>query len=338
LRVYRLQEFGRIEGLALCEAAIPEPGPTEIVIRVRAASLNRRDWSILQKTYPLPGRSGVVPLSDGAGAVVAVGSAVKRFSLGDRVTGSYFPRWRDGRITRDLIDQLGCTIDGMLAEYALLDQEWAVRVPGHLTWEEAATLTCAGVTAWNSVVETGHARAGETVLINGTGGVSLFALQFAKMMGCRVIATTSSAAKADRLRGLGADHVINYSKEREWGKAVRDVTGGEGADLILDTRGPDTLEQSLNAVALYRRIILLIARGAKGSLFQFSGDAYSRSLATILRVFVGSRASLEAMAKAVAAEELRPIIDRVFPFAEARQAYEYFAGGDVFGKVVIAGA
>jgi NADPH:quinone reductase-like Zn-dependent oxidoreductase len=338
MQVYRLQEFGRIEGLALCEEAIPKPGPTEIVVRVRATSLNRRDWSILQKTYPLPGRPGVVPLSDGAGEVVAVGGSAKRFQPGDRVTGSYFPRWRDGRIARDLIDQLGCTLDGMLAEYVLLDQEWAVRVPDHLTWEEAATLTCAGVTAWNSVVETGHARAGETVLVIGTGGVSLFALQFARMMGCRVIATTSSAAKAERLRGLGAEYVINYFEEKEWGKAVRDFTGGAGADLILDTRGPDTLEQSLNAVALHGRIILLIARGAQGSQFQFSGDAYSRSLATILRIFVGSRTSLEAMAKAVVAQRLRPIIDRVFPFAEARRAYEYFAGGDVFGKVVIAGA
>ena len=338
MQVYRLQEFGRIEGLALGEEAVREPAPTEIVVRIRATSLNRRDWSILEKTYPLAGRPGVVPLSDGAGEVVAVGGAVKRFRLGDRVTGSYFPRWRDGRIAGDLIDQLGCTLDGMLAEYAILDQEWAVRVPDHLTWEEAATLTCAGVTAWNSVVETGGARAGETVLVIGTGGVSLFALQFAKMIGCRVIATTSSAVKAERLRALGAEHVVNHAAEKEWGKAVRDLTGGEGADLIVDTRGPDTLEQSLTAVALYGRIILLITRGANGSLFQFSGDAYSRSLATILRLFVGSRASLEAMAKAVASKELRPVIDRVFPFSEARQAYDYFAGGDVFGKVVIAGA
>jgi NADPH:quinone reductase-like Zn-dependent oxidoreductase len=332
-----LQELGTVDGIALGDEAMPKPGPTEIVVQVRAASLNRRDWSIVQRTYPLPARPGVVPLSDGAGEVVAVGGAVKRFRLGDRVTGSYFPRWRDGRIARDLIDQLGCTVDGMLAEYAVLDEEWAVRVPDHLTWEEAATLTCAGVTAWNSVVETGGARAGETVLVNGTGGVSLFALQFAKMMGCRVIATTSTAAKAERLRALGAEHVVNCAEDKEWGKAVRDLTGGEGVDLILDTRGPDTLEQSLTAAALYGRIVLLITRGARGSAFQFSGDAYSRSLATILRIFVGSRASLEAMTKAIAAERLRPIIDRVFPFAEARGAYTYFAGGDVFGKVVIAG-
>jgi NADPH:quinone reductase-like Zn-dependent oxidoreductase len=226
----------------------------------------------------------------------------------------------------------------MLTEHALLEEEWAVRVPDHLTFEEAATLTCAGVTAWNSVVETGGARAGETVLVIGTGGVSLFALQFAVMMGCRVIATTSTAAKAERLRALGAEHVVNYAEDKEWGKTVRDLTGGDGADLILDTRGPDTLEESLTAAALHGRIVLLITRSAKGSRFEFSGDAYSRSLATILRIFVGSRASLEAMTKAIAAQQLRPIIDKTFAFAEARQAYDYFGRGDVFGKVVIAGA
>jgi NADPH:quinone reductase-like Zn-dependent oxidoreductase len=338
MQVYRLREFGSVEGLAVHDEPVPEPAPTEIIVRVRAASLNRRDWAILQRTYPLPARFGVVPLSDGAGEVVAAGSAVRRFRLGDRVTGSYFPRWRDGRITRDLIDQLGCTLDGMLSEYAVLDQEWAVGVPEHLTWEEAATLTCAGVTAWNSVVETGRAQPGETVLVIGTGGVSLFALQFAKMIGCRVIATTSSRAKAERLRALGADHVVNYVVDKAWGKAVREITGGEGVDLVVETRGPDTLEQSLAAVALYGRIVLLIARGADGSVFRFSGDDYSRSLATILRIFVGSRASLEAMAKAVAAQRLRPIIDRVFPFSQAREAFAYFGQGDVFGKVIVAGA
>ncbi len=337
MRVYRLEEFGKLSGIGLRDEPIPEPGPTEILIRVRAASLNRRDWMILQQTYPLPARPGVVPLSDGAGEVVAIGCRVKRFRPGDRITGSYFPRWRGGRITRDLADQLGCTLDGMLTECALLDEEWAVRVPEYLTWEEAATLTCAGVTAWNAVVETGGVRAGQTVLIIGTGGVSLFALQFAKMMGCRVIATTSRVAKANRLRALGADHVVNYAEDAEWGKTARDLTGGDGVDLVVDTRGPDTLEQSLTAAALYGRIILLITRSATSSVFEFSGDAYARSLATISRIFVGSRASLEAMVKAIAGERMQPIIDRVFPFAEAREAFAYFSEGDVFGKVVIAG-
>jgi NADPH:quinone reductase-like Zn-dependent oxidoreductase len=338
MHVYRLREFGDISGIALGEEAIPEPGPTEIVVRVRAASLNRRDLMILKQTYPLPPHQGIVPLSDGAGEVVAAGNRVTRFKPGDRVTGAYFPRWRDGRITRDLGDQLGCTLDGMLTEYARLDEQWAVRLPDHLTFEEAATLTCAGVTAWNSVVETGGARAGQTVLVIGTGGVSLFALQFAKMMGCRVIATTSKAAKAGRLQGIGADHVIDAAETPQWAAAVRDLTGGEGADLIIETGGPDTFEQSLSASALSGRIVLLGTRSARGTPFQFSGDIYSRSLATILRVFVGSRASLEAMIKAVAAQRLRPVIDRVFPFAEAREAFSYFFAGDVFGKVVIAGA
>jgi NADPH:quinone reductase-like Zn-dependent oxidoreductase len=194
------------------------------------------------------------------------------------------------------------------------------------------------VTAWNSVVETGGARAGQSVLVIGTGGVSLFALQFARMMGCRVIAITSRAAKAECLRALGADHVIDAAENPQWAAAVRDLTGGEGADLIVETGGPDTFEQSLSAAALSGRIVLLNTRSARGVPFKFSGDIYARSLATILRVFVGSRTSLEAMVKAIGAQRLRPVIDRVFPFAEARDAFSYFFAGDVFGKVVIAGA
>jgi NADPH:quinone reductase-like Zn-dependent oxidoreductase len=338
MHAYRLEKFGAVSGIALREERAPEPAPTEILVRVRAAALNRRDAAILQETYPLPGRLGVVPLSDGAGEAVAVGDRVTRFKVGDHVTGAYFPRWRDGRIAPDLIDQLGCTIDGMLAEYAVLDEQWAVAVPDHLSWEEAATLTCAGVTAWNSVVETGAARAGQSVLVLGTGGVSLFALQFAKLMGCRVIATTSQDAKAERLRALGADVVINYVKEPAWGRVVRDVTNGEGVDLIVETNGPDTIKQSLIAAALYGRIVLLITRSARNRVLELPGDAYARSLVTISRVFVGSRASLEAMNRAIAASRLRPVIDKVFSFSDAHGAYEYFMKQNVFGKVVIAGS
>src|SRR5262245_30452863 len=173
MRTYRLKQFGSLDGLVLQEEQVPRPGPTEIVIRVRAMSVNRRDAFILKGTYPLPPRPDVVPLSDGAGEVVAVGSAASRFQVGDRVTGSYWPRWRDGLLTADLRDQLGCTVDGMLAEYALLDEQWAVTVPKHLTWEEAATLTCAGVTAWSAVVGSDAVQPGQTVLTLGTGGVAL---------------------------------------------------------------------------------------------------------------------------------------------------------------------
>jgi NADPH:quinone reductase-like Zn-dependent oxidoreductase len=337
MRTYRLKQFGSLDGLVLQEEDVREPGPSEIVIRVRAMSVNRRDAFIVAGTYPLPPRPDVVPLSDGAGEVVAAGCAVSRFKPGDRVTGSYWPRWRDGRLTADLRDQLGCTVDGMLAEYAVLDEQWAVAVPEHLTWEEAATLTCAGVTAWSAVVGTQAVHPGQTVLTLGTGGVALFALQFARMMGCTVIASTSRPAKAERLTALGADHVVDYTKPN-WADTARELTAGRGVDLIVETGGPRTIGQSLAAAGLYGHIVLLSVIDDKGNGLSLPGPVYSRTMATLSRVFVGSRARLEAMCAAIAAQRLRPLIDRVFPFAEAREAYGTFMQGDLFGKIVIQGA
>src|SRR4051812_10654660 len=210
MRTYQLQTLGDPSGIVATDRDAPTPGPHDIVIRVRAASLNKRDLFILKGSYPMPARPGVVPVSDGAGEVVAVGAQVTRWKLGDRVAGNYFARWRSGPIEPDLFEQLGCALDGMLTELAVLDEQWAVRVPDHLSWEQAATLPCAAVTAWNSVMGPQPIVAGQTVLTLGTGGVSLFALQFARAAGARVIATTSSAAKAARLRELGADAVVNY--------------------------------------------------------------------------------------------------------------------------------
>jgi NADPH:quinone reductase-like Zn-dependent oxidoreductase len=338
VKAYQLEAFNTVEGIVLRERDKPHCGPTEILVRVRAASLNRRDTMILDRSYPLPARPNVVPVSDGAGEVVAVGGSVTRFKPGDRVTGSYFARWRDGRISTELIDQLGCTLDGMLAEYILMDEQWAARVPEHLSWEEAATLSCAGVTAWSAVANSGAAIPGNTVLTLGTGGVSLYAIQFAKIMGCYVIAATSRNEKADRLRALGADEVINHAATPDWGRRVRELTAGRGVDLVVETIGPDTVEQSLIAASLYGQVVLLITRGGKTSRIEIDGLAWSGSLASIRRVFVGSRADLEAMNRAIAAHQLRPVIDRIFPFAHAHEAYRYFTRGDVFGKVVIEGA
>jgi len=335
MQAYHLERFETIDGIALREQNEPSPNPTQIVVRVRATSLNRRDAMILDKSYALPAKPDIIPLSDGAGEVVAVGRDVTRFKIGDRVTGSYFARWRDGRFSRDVVDQLGCTLDGMLTEYALLDEQWAVHVPEHLSWEEAATLTCAGVTAWNSVIETGEAKPGQTVLTLGSGGVSIFAIQFAKLAGCRVVATTSRDSKAAKLRELGADYVINHSTNPRWGEEVRELGG---ADLVVETVGLETIEQSIVAATLHGQIILLITKNPRKRALEISGDVYSRSLATIRRVFVGSRACLESMNQAVATNRLRPVIDRVFPFTQAREAYQYFLQGDVFGKVVILGA
>jgi NADPH:quinone reductase-like Zn-dependent oxidoreductase len=338
MRTYRLKQLGSLDGLVLEDQDMPEAKSTEIVMRVRAMSVNRRDAFILNGTYPLPAKADVVPLSDGAGEVVAAGSAVTRFKPGDRVTGSYWPRWRDGRLTADLRDQLGCTIDGMLTEYAVLDEQWAVAVPNHLSWEEAATLTCAGVTAWSAVVGSEAVYAGQTVLTLGTGGVALFALQFARMMGCTVIASTSREAKAEKLKALGADHVFNYAETPNWAETVRELTGGKGVDLIVETVGPKTIGQSLAAAGLYGHIVLLSVIDAEGNGLTLPGQVYSRTMASMSRAFVGSRARLEAMSAATAAHKMRPVIDRVLPFAEAREAYRYFMQGDLFGKVVIQGA
>lgn len=185
MRSYRLEGTSGTKCLVMREEAQLTPKPHEIVVRVRATSLNRRDTMILNGTYPLTPRQGVIPLSDGAGEVVAVGDSVTRFAVGDRITGSYFARWIDGRINAGLIDQLGCTLDGMLAEYAVLDEQWAVRLPDHLDWHQAATLTCAGLTAWNAVTAAEMPKPGQWVLVIGSGGVALFALQFAKLLGLR---------------------------------------------------------------------------------------------------------------------------------------------------------
>ena len=338
MQTYRVENLGTVDGIVLRDEPEPRPQPTEIVVRIRAASLNRRDAAILAGTYPLPSKPGIVPVSDGSGEVVAIGDRVSRFKVGDRVTGSYFPRWRDGRVAIDLIDQLGCTLDGMLCEYAVLDEQWAVGVPEHLSWEEAATLTCAGVTAWSALTGPNAVQPGQAVLVLGTGGVSLFALQFAKLMGCRVVAVTSRAAKVAKLVALGADHVVDSAETPQWADAVREFTGGNGVDLVVETMGPETIGQSLAACALYGRIVLLITTQGQKQELVLPGQAYARSLATISRIFVGSRASLEAMNRAIATHRLRPVIDRVFDFADARGAYRYFNQGDVFGKVVIRGA
>ncbi len=337
MRTYQLEKLGDPTGIVERGREPTEPGPHEVLVRVCAMSINKRDVFILKGTYPLPSKPGVIPLSDGAGEVVAVGERVTRFRVGDHIAGNYFARWKTGPITPDVFDQLGCALDGMLTELAVLDEEWAVKVPSHLSWEEAATLPCAGVTAWNAIVGPVPVSAGQTVLTLGTGGVSLFALQFAKAHGARVIVTTSSREKATRVQELGADTVIDYAENSEWGKVVRDVTDGRGADLVVETMGPDTIEQSVRAVGLHGQIMLLIARGTQKPDIQISAQAYSATMATIRRVFVGNRASFEAMNRSIEQSRIRPVIDRVFGFSQAQEAFRYFMRGKSFGKVVITG-
>ena len=335
MRTYRLAAPGSGDLIKLETADRPDPGPTQLLVRTRAVALNRRDLFITTGRYPLPSRPGVVPLSDGAGEVVAVGGQVGRFAVGDRVTASYWPRWISGRLRPEVVDQLGCTVDGWLAEYVLLEQEAAVAMPDHLTWAEAAALPCAGVTAWNALTRPGTLVPGATVLTLGTGDVSLFAVQLAKQLGCRVITTTSSAAKAERLRALGADDVVDYVATPEWSTEVRRLTGGAGADLVVETRGPATFGQSLRAAAMYAQICLLWVVSEQPETLTVTEDDLSGSLATIRREFVGNRTELEALCRAVSATGLRPVVDRTFPFDEAVRAYTSYRDEDSFGKVVI---
>jgi NADPH:quinone reductase-like Zn-dependent oxidoreductase len=335
MRAYRIESFGSVDGISLGERPDPRPGTRELLVRVRATSLNYRDLMVLKGGGRGPTRQGIVPLSDGAGEVVAVGERTSRFAVGDRVIGCFHPRWFGGPIKPDyLSDRLGANLDGMLAEYAVVNEKAVVAIPGDLSFEEAATLPCAAVTAW--VALTGHRRvtAGDTVLTQGTGGVSIFAAQLARLLGARVIATTSSTAKAERLTSLGASAVVNYVETPAWHEEVMALTAGQGVDRVVEIGGPDTLTNSIKALAVGGHISLI------GSILSRSGTRLDPLLLggrgmTLSSISVGSRADFEAMNRAIALHRLRPVIDRVFPFERALDAYRHFESRGHLGKVVI---
>jgi NADPH:quinone reductase-like Zn-dependent oxidoreductase len=334
MHAYRLQGLGSMDGLHSQDEDTPQPGHGEVLVRVRARSLNFRDLLILQQRYAFPARPGVVPLSDGAGVVVAFGPGVASLKLGDRVAATYFPKWQSGRLDMQLaLEQFGCSRDGMLADHVVAEASALVPIPGHLSFEQACTLPCAAVTAWNALVGGPPVTPGDTVLTIGTGGVALFAVQFAKLLGMRVVALTSSAHKAALLRSLGADEVVDRQVHAHWSSEVRRLTRGAGVDHVVETGAIDSLPQSLASCAANAEIALVAALG-QGSL----DAAALRGLVTIRRVFVGSRASFEVMNRAIAQHGLTPVIDRVFAFGEARSAYEHFADQRHVGKVVIADA
>ena len=332
MRHYRLDGSGAVEGLKLESAAQPRPGRHDVLVRMRAASLNYLDLKILHGHFPAK-TAGLVPLSDGAGEVVEIGDDVTRFAVGDRVASTFLPRWIAGPLPADARNaQPGANIDGVLAEYVIFPQDALVRAPGGLTFEEASTLPCAALTAWQLFTGPRPLLPGETVLVQGSGGVSLFALQFAKLAGARVIATTSSAEKAERLRTLGANIVINYRDVPAWGAAVRAETGGAGADHIIEIGEADTLEQSITAAAVNAQINLV---GRPVGAPHVDPATLMRAIATYRRIAVGSRAEFEAMNRAIEMHELRPVIDRVFEFDAAGDAFAAFEKRGHFGKIVV---
>jgi NADPH:quinone reductase-like Zn-dependent oxidoreductase len=335
MKAYRIDRFGSVDGIVLRSSEDLRPGPREILMRVRASSLNYRDLMVLKGGGRGPTKLGVIPLSDGAGEVAAIGEGVTRVKIGDRIAGCFHPRWFGGPIRPEyLTDRLGANLDGMLTEYAVLSEEALVHAPSHLSFEEAATLPCAAVTAW--VALTGHHKvtAGDTVLIQGSGGVSVFALQLARLLGARVIATTSTPEKAERLKALGASEVINYKETPDWDEKARELTDGRGVDCVVEIGGPGTIAMSLKALAVGGHVSLI------GASLSFSGTGLDPLLLTgrgitLGSISVGSRTDFEAMNRAIALHGLRPVIDRTFAFAEARDAYRHFEGRGHFGKVVI---
>jgi NADPH:quinone reductase-like Zn-dependent oxidoreductase len=329
---YHLDPLHDLDGLSVRPQPLPEPGPGQVVVRVHAASLNRRDLMLLEGTYPLPAVPDVVPLSDGVGEVIAVGAGVTRVTVGDRVTSTYYLHWIDGpQRLAHVREQYGANHDGWLARYIALEADSVVQVPDHLTDPEAASLTCGGVVAWAALTKPVPVRPGETVLIVGTGSVALFAVQFAQMHGARVVCITSSAGKAKRLRELGADEVIDRNETPAWEHAVMEFTGGDGVEHVVDAVGMPTMQKSVACGAFNAWITVI---GAFPATEPVSGPFGGRYLA-IRRVAVGSRADFEAMNRAILARRLRPVIDRVLPFKEAVQAYRYFRDGNPFGKVVV---
>jgi NADPH:quinone reductase-like Zn-dependent oxidoreductase len=325
--------FG-IDSLTLAQRPEPKLGPGQVVIRVKAASLNYRDLLTVKGQYnpkqPLP----LIPLSDGVGEVVDIGAGVSRVKTGDRVAGIFAQKWIAGTPSRqELRSTLGGPLDGMLAEYVVLSEDGVVHVPPHLSDDEAAALPCAGVTAWSALVTDGAIRAGDTVLVQGTGGVSLFALQFAKLAGARVIITSSSDAKLERARQLGASDTINYKTTPNWDKKAREVTDGAGVDHVVEVGGAGTLAKSLNATRIGGHVAVI------GVL---SGTSTSLDVIPILMqklrvsgVMVGSRETFETMNRAITLHKLRPVVDKVFGIAEMKDALRYMESGSHFGKICI---
>lgn len=339
IRQYQLERDGKAFRLAL--KTVPRPAvtqPGQILVRVRAVSLNQRDLLVMRGQYGPGGgadMNGHVPLSDGAGEVIAVGAGVRRFKVGDRVAGTFFKRWNDGPRSAAVAASArgGGDVDGMLSEVIVAEEDTLVRVPDHLSFEEAATLPCAGVTAYRALFVEGRLQRGDFVLLEGTGGVSMFGLQFAAAAGARPIITSSSDEKLRRARQLGAIGTVNYRTNAEWQREVRTLTGDAGVKHVLEVGGRDTLPKALDALAFEGHIALI------GGLSGFASDVPVGRLmglgASATGIYVGSRADFEAMNRFIAEHKIRPVVDRVFSFEEAPKAYEFMDNGSYLGKIVI---
>lgn len=333
-RSYAIQRGDGIDGLRLHDTARLPLGVGEIRVRMKAVALNHRDLMVAQGTSGMPGRT-IVPASDGAGEVIEVGAGVSSLRVGDRVISTFFPDWHDGPASDDTSAQaLGGSMDGVLAEEVVLPADAWVPMPANLGYIEAATLTCAGVTAWHALFGLDPLRSDATVALLGTGGVSIWALQLAKAAGLRVIITSSDDGKLGKASTLGADATVNYRTTPAWGAAIRTLAGGHGVDRVLDVGGPDTLGQSISALRTGGSIAI-IGRLTGTAPAQFDPAALFGGSKRLVGLMVGSRAMTNALARFVEDRDLHPVIDKVFPFEQAREAFSYLDGAQHLGKVVI---
>ncbi len=320
-----------IDAFTLVERPEPTLQAGQVLVKMHAASLNYRDIQIVNGTN---GVQPSIPLSDGAGEVVAVADNVTRWKIGDHVAVIFRQAFISGELTAEKAKSgLGGEIDGVLAEFVAFDQQGLVTIPDHLSYEEAATLPCAAVTAWNALVIQGQVKAGDTVLLLGTGGVSVFALQFAKQMGAKVIITSSSDKKLQQAQSLGADIGINYKTMPNWDEKVTALTDGRGVDIVLELGGSATLSKSINAVRYDGKVEIIGVISGVNSEINIPSILQKR--VRVQGTNVGSRDSFEEMNRAIGQQKLHPVIDQVFPFEKAKEAMAYLESGTHFGKVVI---
>lgn len=336
MRAYQLLPGDGIDGVRLAELPERALGTGEVRVRVRAVSLNRRDLMVAQGDYLVDVDDPIVPCSDGAGDVVEVGAGVTRVRVGDRVAAAFFPHWVDGPPTPDkLRHALGGDVDGMLADTVVLDQDALVVVPAALSFIEAAALPCAGVVAWHALFEAGaDVRPGDAVLLLGTGGVAVLGLQLAHAAGFTTIVTSSSDAKLQRARDLGAHHTINYRNTPDWQDAVLHATDGAGARVVLEVGGRETVNRSVAAAAMGGTVVVI--GGVSGHGGEVDPSTLLAGAKRLAGAYVGSRAMLDKLMRFAATCALQPVIDRVFTFEQAADAYRHLESGTHFGKVVIA--
>ncbi len=334
MKAWEIKDRFGLDQLRQTDRPEPQPGPGQVQVRVHACALNYRDYLTVIGDYNPRYRLPLIPLSDGAGEVVAVGEGVARVAVGDRVMATFSQAWTAGAPTHArLRTTLGGPLDGLLAEYTVLDQQGLVKIPEHLSFEQAATLPCAALTAWSALTRYRQVQPGDRVLLQGTGGVSLFGLQFVKLLGATAILTSSSDAKLARARELGADHLINYRSDPDWHRSVRTLTDRVGVDHVVEVGGADTLQKSLACVRVGGFVAVIGVLGGKSAPIALTPILMSSI--TVQGITVGSRDDFEAMLRAIETHRLEPILDRVFGFNDAPAAFRYLASGQHFGKVVI---